>query len=92
MFYPCRGQFVQQMVQSLARIGLLPQAPVENRKLAIDMVELIINWEKKKISEAKVKEEEGATTPMVLEENTTDGATVSTATVAGKKRAASEGA
>jgi len=43
------------MVHSLARIGLLPNAPVENRKLAIDLIELIINWEKRRVTEAKAK-------------------------------------
>lgn len=50
LFYQSRGQFVPHMVNSLARVGLLPNAPPENRKLAVELAELIIKWEHQRIS------------------------------------------
>lgn len=49
-FYPCRGQFIHTIVTSLGRIGLLPNSPFENRKLAVDLVDLVVNWEKKRLA------------------------------------------
>lgn len=53
IFYKYRGQFVQHISNSLARIGLLPNSAPENKKLACNLVELIINWEKRRLEEAK---------------------------------------
>ena len=49
LFYPCKGHFVPQIVSSLPRIGLLSSCPPDNKKLTIDLVELIINWEKRRL-------------------------------------------
>lgn len=54
-FYPVRGSFISQMINCLPRVGLIPNSPHENRKLAIDICELIINWEKQKIKEDEQK-------------------------------------
>ncbi len=59
------------MVNSLARIGLLPNSANENRKLAVDMAELIINWEKQRLSEANESPNKGATTDGDNNNNTT---------------------
>ena len=57
MFYPHRYEFVSTIVTSLAKIGLAPNSPPENRKLAVDLVELITIWQKKANKEAvKVKD------------------------------------
>ena len=61
LFYPTRAQFIPQIVSSLARIGALQSTILENRKLAIDLVELIINWEKtaiQKSQEVEMKDSE----------------------------------
>ena len=50
LFYPCKGHFIHQIVTSLSRVGFSNNCPIENKKLAIDLVELIINWEKKRLS------------------------------------------
>eukprot|EP01117_Protostelium_nocturnum_P005733 TRINITY_DN206_c0_g1_i10.p1 TRINITY_DN206_c0_g1~~TRINITY_DN206_c0_g1_i10.p1 ORF type:complete len:889 (+),score=318.38 TRINITY_DN206_c0_g1_i10:1235-3901(+) len=47
LFYPARGQFVPHMVNSLARIGLVSSAVAENKKLSLDLADVIIQWEKK---------------------------------------------
>ena len=46
-FYPSRAQFVPQMVNSLSRLGLLSSSPAENRALSVDLVELVLRWEKR---------------------------------------------
>jgi transformation/transcription domain-associated protein len=44
-FFSSCAQFVPQMVNSLNRIGLSPNCSVENRRLAVDLANLIISWE-----------------------------------------------
>ncbi|KAG9129909.1 hypothetical protein Leryth_007000 [Lithospermum erythrorhizon] len=48
LFYSCRAQFVPQMVNSLSRLGLPYNTTVENRRLAIELAGLVVNWEKKR--------------------------------------------
>lgn len=45
LFYSYRTQFVPQMVNSLNRLGLPPNCPIENRQLAVALADLIIAWE-----------------------------------------------
>jgi len=40
---------VPTIVHSLSRIGLLPNSSAENRRLAVDLAELILIWEKRRI-------------------------------------------
>ena len=47
LFFPYRSQFMPQMVNSLNRLGLPPNCPVENRQLAVALADLIMNWESK---------------------------------------------
>ena len=47
LFFPYRSQFMPQMVNSLNRLGLPPNCPVENRQLAVALADLIMNWEYK---------------------------------------------
>ena len=57
-FYPSRAQFVPQMVNSLSRLGLPSSSPAENRALSVDLVELVLRWEKSR--ERRVKEHKEA--------------------------------
>lgn len=43
-FYPYREYLVPQMSHALPRIGLTPNAQLENRKTAVDLSELIIKY------------------------------------------------
>jgi phosphatidylinositol kinase/protein kinase (PI-3 family) len=52
-FYASRAQFVPQMVNSLNRLGAGTSCPPENRKLAIDLAEMMIKWEKRRMADAK---------------------------------------
>uniref|UniRef100_A0A7I4F837 Non-specific serine/threonine protein kinase n=1 Tax=Physcomitrium patens TaxID=3218 RepID=A0A7I4F837_PHYPA len=59
LFYNCRAQFVPQMVNSLSRLGLPQNTPLENRRLAIDLAGLVVMWEKRRQAEAKGSSTEG---------------------------------
>jgi len=43
-FYSNRNQIVRYMINSLTRLGLPPNAPAENRALAVSVVELVLGW------------------------------------------------
>jgi len=45
LFFSSSAQFVPQMVNSLNRIGLSPNCSTDNRKLAVELAQLIICWE-----------------------------------------------
>jgi transformation/transcription domain-associated protein len=48
LFYPYRGQFVPYMVSALMKLCVQTN-PYDSRKLAVSMVETIINWEKRRL-------------------------------------------
>jgi hypothetical protein len=48
LFYSARALFVPIMVTSLTRIGLGANAAAENRRLALDLADLIISWDLKR--------------------------------------------
>lgn len=54
LFYSCRAQFVPQMVNSLSRLGLPYNTTTENRRLAIELAGLVVNWERQRQNEMKV--------------------------------------
>ncbi|KAJ8545743.1 hypothetical protein K7X08_018326 [Anisodus acutangulus] len=54
LFYSCRAQFVPQMVNSLSRLGLPYNTTTENRRLAIELAGLVVNWERQRQSEMKI--------------------------------------
>lgn len=54
LFYSCRAQFVPQMVNSLSRLGLPYNTTAENRRLAIELAGLVVNWERQRQSEMKI--------------------------------------
>ena len=45
LFYASRGQFIPVMMNSLSRVGLSNSVANENRRLIVDMVDLILKWE-----------------------------------------------
>ncbi|KAG6397579.1 hypothetical protein SASPL_143748 [Salvia splendens] len=53
LFYSCRAQFVPQMVNSLSRLGLPYNTTAENRRLAIELAGLVVNWEKQRQSDLR---------------------------------------
>jgi transformation/transcription domain-associated protein len=59
LFYGCRAQFVPQMVNSLSRLGLPYNTTSENRRLAIELAGLVVNWERQRQNEMKVSMDGG---------------------------------
>ncbi|KAL6601053.1 hypothetical protein U3516DRAFT_602921 [Neocallimastix sp. 'constans'] len=51
LFYSSRKHFIPQIIMSLTKLGLTPNTAYETRQLTVELVELIINWEKKYIEE-----------------------------------------
>ncbi len=84
LFYSSRAQFVPQMVNSLNRIGMANSCPVENRKLAVDLADLVISWDHRRIEESapQVKQEPGAGDKMQIDGD----AATADATAGGTKR------
>ena len=54
VYFPVRQHLVQHMVSSIQRLGLTPNATIEQRKLAVDLAEVIIKWEFQRVSRAKL--------------------------------------
>ncbi|KAF9958937.1 hypothetical protein BGZ72_010618 [Mortierella alpina] len=53
LFYESREHFLPQIVSTLSKLGLVQSSLVESRALTISLAELILNWERRRISEAK---------------------------------------
>ncbi|CAH0477213.1 unnamed protein product [Peronospora belbahrii] len=45
LFYPFRGQFIPLMVNSLNRLAIPPSSTPDNRRLAVNIVDLVVSWE-----------------------------------------------
>lgn len=48
LFYSTRELFMPQIASNLAKLGLTPTANAETRHLAIEVVDLVLKWEKKR--------------------------------------------
>ncbi|ORE10738.1 hypothetical protein BCV72DRAFT_199208 [Rhizopus microsporus var. microsporus] len=57
LFFEYREHFLPQIVNTLPKLGLLQNATPEHKLLTVELAELIIKWEKKRISlQASIKE------------------------------------
>lgn len=56
VFYERRDLFMSNIVASLPKLSLLSTATPETRVLSIDLIELVYNWEKKRLHLAKEEE------------------------------------
>ena len=48
VYYAVRMDLVQHMISSMQRLGFTQSATIEHRKLAVDLAEVIIEWEKRR--------------------------------------------
>uniref|UniRef100_A0A7S1B6V0 Non-specific serine/threonine protein kinase n=1 Tax=Corethron hystrix TaxID=216773 RepID=A0A7S1B6V0_9STRA len=64
IFYDYRSQFMTHMVNSLNRLGLPSNSPVETRILSLDLAQLIIAWENLTMKKKKNLAEDGNNTAM----------------------------
>lgn len=56
LFFPSRDLFIQQLIASLSKLTLTPAIAVEPRQLTLDLMELVLKWERKRIELAKQDE------------------------------------
>ncbi|XP_062859239.1 transformation/transcription domain-associated protein [Trichomycterus rosablanca] len=45
VYYPVRHHLVQHMISAMQRLGFTPSVTIEQRKLAVDLAEVVIKWE-----------------------------------------------
>ncbi|KAK9721294.1 transcription-associated protein 1 [Basidiobolus ranarum] len=50
LFYDSREHFLPQIVNTLAKLGLLQNSTTETKTLTVDLAELILKWERKALS------------------------------------------
>ncbi|KAI9276344.1 FAT domain-containing protein [Sporodiniella umbellata] len=58
LFFEYREHFLPQIVNTLPKLGLLQNATPEHKLLTVELAELIIKWEKKRVSIQKDKQQE----------------------------------
>eukprot|EP00079_Xenopus_tropicalis_P039067 XP_017952838.1 PREDICTED: transformation/transcription domain-associated protein isoform X2 [Xenopus tropicalis] len=51
VYYPVRHNLVQHMVSAMQRLGFTPSVTIEQRKLAVDLAEVVIKWELQRIKD-----------------------------------------
>uniref|UniRef100_A0A3P9JR31 Transformation/transcription domain-associated protein n=1 Tax=Oryzias latipes TaxID=8090 RepID=A0A3P9JR31_ORYLA len=57
VYYPVRHHLVQHMISAMQRLGFTPSVTIEQRKLAVDLAEVVIKWELQRIKDQQVKPE-----------------------------------
>ncbi|XP_057214703.1 transformation/transcription domain-associated protein isoform X2 [Triplophysa rosa] len=67
VYYPVRHHLVQHMISAMQRLGFTPSVTIEQRKLAVDLAEVIIKWELQRI---KDQQPEADTDPVNVGEGT----------------------
>lgn len=45
VYYPVRHDLIQHMVSSIQRLGFSATSGMDHRKLAVELIEVIIKWE-----------------------------------------------
>ncbi|KAG0235555.1 hypothetical protein B0O80DRAFT_498171 [Mortierella sp. GBAus27b] len=53
LFYESREHFLPQIVTTLSKLGLVQNAGMDSRTLTINLAELILKWERRRITETK---------------------------------------
>ena len=71
LFYEHRGLFVPHMVPSMLKIGS-PSSGTENKVLALDILELLLNWEMKTNEENDVTMSSPSSSPSTLSSSSPD--------------------
>jgi transformation/transcription domain-associated protein len=57
-YYDCKDHFISLIISSLARLGISVNASIETRILSVDLGELILSWERRRVEEGGITEEE----------------------------------
>lgn len=53
-----RHHLVQHMISAMQRLGFTPSVTIEQRKLAVDLAEVVIKWELQRIKDQQVSSQE----------------------------------
>ncbi|EPQ15807.1 Transformation/transcription domain-associated protein [Myotis brandtii] len=51
VYYPVRHHLVQHMVSAMQRLGFTPSVTIEQRRLVVDLAEVVIKWELQRIKD-----------------------------------------
>ncbi|XP_076856389.1 transformation/transcription domain-associated protein isoform X2 [Brachyhypopomus gauderio] len=62
VYYPVRHHLVQHMISAMQRLGFTPSVTIEQRKLAVDLAEVVIKWELQRIKDQQPESEADAGT------------------------------
>lgn len=54
VYYPVRHHLVQHMVSAMQRLGFTPSVTIEQRRLAVDLSEVVVKWELQRIKDQQV--------------------------------------
>ncbi|XP_077057237.1 transformation/transcription domain-associated protein isoform X2 [Siphateles boraxobius] len=57
VYYPVRHHLVQHMISAMQRLGFTPSVTIEQRKLAVDLAEVVIKWELQRIKDQQSESE-----------------------------------
>ncbi|XP_054624116.1 transformation/transcription domain-associated protein isoform X2 [Dunckerocampus dactyliophorus] len=57
VYYPVRHHLVQHMISAMQRLGFTPTVTIEQRKLAVDLAEVVIKWELQRIKDQQPESE-----------------------------------
>ncbi|MCJ8738438.1 hypothetical protein PDJAM_G00035900 [Pangasius djambal] len=60
VYYPVRHHLVQHMISAMQRLGFTPSVTIEQRKLAVDLAEVVIKWELQRIKDQQPESEADA--------------------------------
>ncbi|XP_028844478.1 transformation/transcription domain-associated protein isoform X1 [Denticeps clupeoides] len=60
VYYPVRHHLVQHMISAMQRLGFTPSVTIEQRKLAVDLAEVVVKWELQRIKEQQPESEADA--------------------------------
>uniref|UniRef100_A0A3Q2QU59 Transformation/transcription domain-associated protein n=1 Tax=Fundulus heteroclitus TaxID=8078 RepID=A0A3Q2QU59_FUNHE len=71
VYYPVRHHLVQHMISAMQRLGFTPSVTIEQRKLAVDLAEVVIKWELQRIKDQQV---DCRSEPVAAGEGTSGGA------------------
>ncbi|XP_065098607.1 transformation/transcription domain-associated protein isoform X1 [Paramisgurnus dabryanus] len=55
VYYPVRHHLVQHMISAMQRLGFTPSVTIEQRKLAVDLAEVVIKWELQRIKDQQTE-------------------------------------
>lgn len=64
VYYPVRHHLVQHMISAMQRLGFTPSVTIEQRKLAVDLAEVVIKWELQRIKDQQVSSQETQQNPV----------------------------